>query len=234
MTITAPAPTAPATSTGPRPAVLAAASGILFTVLSFAATIPDIPDDVTAASARAYLVDNATALRTFGVVMALSAAVLVVFVSHLRALMAHADGRRSYLADVAYGSGLLCATWLLVSGAMNSVAAFDGPDSLPDAFVVQYLGLMSVGDMIGTASTVLKGALLLAVSMVALRTRFLPRWIGWLGIVLGAMAVGATFSVVPNPVTGALFYAGLFGFALWPLPVGIALTVKAIRERRAG
>jgi len=116
---------------------------------------------------------------------------------------------------------------------MNSIGGFDISEELPDAFVLQYLGLGAVGDMIGTASTVLKGALMLSVSLVALRTRFLPRWLGWIGAVLGVMAIGGAFAFTDNPVTGALFYAGLFSFALWPMPVGIVLTVKAIRARRA-
>jgi hypothetical protein len=218
----------------PRPAVLAATSGIAFTVLSFIPTVPELPAEITAQSARAYLVDNAATLRTFGILMAVTAAVLLVFVAHLRALMTQAEGGRGHLADVAYGSGVVVAVWLVVSGAMNSIGGFDIADTLPDAFVVQYVGLAAVGDMIGSATTVLKGTLMLAVSLVALRTRFLPRWLGWFGAVLGAMAIGGAFTFTDNPVTGALFYAGLFGFALWPLPVGIVLTVKAIRARRAG
>jgi hypothetical protein len=47
------------------------------------------------------------------------------------------------------------------------------------------------------------------------------------------MAIGGTFTFTDNPVTDALFYAGLFGFALWPLPAGIVLTARAVRARRA-
>jgi hypothetical protein len=136
-------------------------------------------------------------------------------------------------ADVVFGAGVLCSAWLLISGAMNSIGAFMDPATLPDPFTVQYLGLAAVGDMIGTASTVIKGATLLAASVVALRTRFLPRWLGWFGAALGVMAIGAAFSFTDSPITGALFYAGLFGFALWPLPVGVTLLIKAIRERRS-
>jgi hypothetical protein len=35
---------------------------------------------------------------------------------------------------------------------------------------------------------------------------------------------------VDNPVTGALWYAGLIGFALWPLAVGVTLLVKALKR----
>jgi len=51
--------------------------------------------------------------------------------------------------------------------------------------------------------------------------------------VLGAMAVGGGMGVVDNRVTPALWYGGLIGFAVWPLPVAIALIVRAVRESRA-
>jgi hypothetical protein len=73
---------------------------------------------------------------------------------------------------------------------------------------------------------------MLAVGVAAIATRFLPRWLGWLSVVFGAMAVGGGLGVVPNPVTDALWYGGLIGFALWPLPVGITLIVQAVRRRR--
>ena len=47
------------------------------------------------------------------------------------------------------------------------------------------------------------------------------------------MAIGGGLGVVDNPVTPALWYGGLIGFALWPLPVSVALIVQAVRERRA-
>jgi hypothetical protein len=96
--------------------------------------------------------------------------------------------------------------------------------------VLGYYGLMSVGDTLGSATTFAKGALMLAVGLAAVRTRFLPRWLGWLSIVLGAMAVGGGLGVVDNPVTGSLWYAGLIGFALWPVAIGVTLLVKALKQ----
>jgi hypothetical protein len=228
--MTATVQTPPEVTTAPRPGLLAAASGIGLTVAMFGVSAPETPAEFTAESARAYLTDNAAQLRTFGFAMAGSAVLLVVLLAHLRTLIARTHGS---LADVAFGSGLLCAVWLLVSGAMHASAAMDGVEGTPDAGVISFTTMMTLGDTVGAVSTYAKGACLLAVGVAAVRTRFLPRWLGWLSIALGAMAVGGGLGVVDNPVTPALWYGGLIGFAVWPLVVGVVLAVRAVRARRA-
>jgi len=234
MTTTAPSQTAVAEARdhGPARGILAAASGIVVTLLAFGVNVPELPDTVTAESARAYLVDNAGALEVFGMSMAASAALLMVLLGQVRAMIAQAENGRGFLADVAFGGGVLTAVWLLVTGAFHAATVFDGVDGLPAELVTSYYGLMSVGDTLGSASTYAKGVLMLAVGVAAIRTRALPRWLGWLSVVLGAMAVLGGLGVVENPVTPALWYGGLIGFAVWPMLVGITLIVKAIKHRR--
>jgi hypothetical protein len=148
---------------------------------------------------------------------------LVILLAHLRSRMTGS------LRDVAFGSGLLVSVWLLVSGALHASAPLDGLDGKPDEMMLSAVGLQIAGDTIGSAATYAKGALMLAVGLAAVRTRSLPRWLGWLSIVLGAMAVGGGLGIVDNPVTPALWYGGLIGFAVWPLLVGVTLIVKALR-----
>ncbi|GIH10799.1 hypothetical protein Rhe02_88660 [Rhizocola hellebori] len=203
---------------------------IALSLISFGVSVPELPESTTAEAARGYLTDNSAALRLFGISMAACAVLLIVVVGQLRSLMAAAEERRGSLRDVAFGAGILCAVWLLVSGSFHAATVFDGIEGLPDEIVLSYYGLMSVGDTLGSASTFAKGALMLAVGLAAVRTRFLPRWLGWLSIVLGAMALGGGLGVVDNPVTGALWYAGLIGFALWPLLIGVTLLVKSVKR----
>lgn len=195
----------------------------------FGVNAPETPAEVTAESARGYFTENAAGLRTFGFLMAASAVLLVILLSQLRTLMTLAG--RPLAADIAFGSGILCAVWLLASGAMHASAALDGVDGVPDGGVLSFYTMMTLGDTFGSVATYAKGACMLAVGLAALRTRFLPRWLGWLSVVLGFMAIGGGLGVVDNPVTPALWYGGLIGFAVWPLPVSIALLVKALRER---
>jgi hypothetical protein len=191
-----------------------------------------VPDEITAAAARTYFADNAVAVRAYGISLAAGAVLLVVLLGQLRALIGRAEGGRGILADVAHGCGLLVAVWLLVSAAMNSMGGFIEIDSLSDDAVVQLFSYMSLGDMIASAATFAQGGLMLAVGIAALRTRVLPRWFGWLSVVLGAMAVGGGLSVADDPVTEALWYGGLLGFGIWPLLAGVVLVIKGVRARR--
>jgi len=65
-------------------------------------------------------------------------------------------------------------------------------------------------------------AMILAVSLVLLRSRILPRWLGWFGI-LAAIAALATITFV-----GALVWL------LWVLVVSVFLFLRGGSIRRAG
>lgn len=208
-------------------------AGVAVTLLSLVATPPEGPETLTAAAIRAWVEQHESTLRTYGAVMALTALAVLLFISHLRELMRVEDPDRAHLGDIAYGSAVICAVWLLVSGTTTSVIAFD-LESLSDEMVVQYYGLAGVGDMLGTIALVFKAALLISVSLVAARTGFLPRWLSWTGLVLGVLTFGGIIGAFTDAtIAGGLMYAGLFAFALWPLPVGICLTIRALRARRA-
>ena len=221
MSVTLETPAPAPTGTAQRP-IGTAVAGIALTALSVAVSAPEYPEELTAASAREYVVANSDALLRFGMSMAGCAVLLVVLLAYLRQRMT------GVLRDVVFGSGLLVSVWLLVTGAFHASAALDidRADWKPDEMFLQTIGLQIAGDSIGSASTYAKGALMLAAGIAAIRTRFLPRWLGWLSVLLGGMAVGAGLGVVENPVTPVLFYGGLLGFAIWPLIVGVTILVR--------
>jgi hypothetical protein len=216
-TLDAPAPTATAT----RP-IGTALAGIALTTVSVAVSTPEYPAELTPATAREYVIANSDALLRFGMASAACTVLLVVLLAYLRQRMTGA------LRDVVFGSGLLVSVWMLLTGAFHASAPLDidRAEWKPDEMFLQTIGLQIAGDSIGATSTYAKGALMLAVGIAAIRTRFLPRWLGWLSAVLGGMAVGAGLGVVENPVTPVLFYGGLLGFAIWPLIVGITILIR--------
>ena len=71
----------------------------------------------------------------------------------------------------------------------------------------------------------LGGTWVLLVSLVALRGQVLPRWLDWLGVVVGAAGIGST---VPG-LAGAAILFGLL-VIVWFAGLGVAL----LRERPAG
>jgi hypothetical protein len=216
-TIEAPAPT----TTTRRP-IGTGVAAIGLTVLAFAFSVPDYPENITAQVAREYLTSNSQAFVLFGMASAASSVLLVVLAAFLRQRMT------GTLRDVAFGSGLLVSVWMFLTGAFNASVGLDltRAQSQPDEMYLNALGLQLAGDSLGSAATYAKGAFLLAVGIAAVKSRVLPKWLGWLSLVFGTMAVGAGLGVVGNSVSQVLFYGGLLGFAIWPLIVGVTVLVR--------
>lgn len=71
------------------------------------------------------------------------------------------------------------------------------------------------------------GIFLIAASEAIRRTRVLPRWIGYLGLVAGAAYVAGSFSVADQ--RGPLALPALLGFVLfivWTLAISVVLIVR--------
>ena len=80
------------------------------------------------------------------------------------------------------------------------------------------IGMASVGLYVGAAS------------LAAIRSRVFPRWIGHLGLVVAASAlVSLAGAILPTSVP--MSFVGLFGFVLWNLVLGVALSVSGWRGR---
>ena len=126
------------------------------------------------------------------------------------------------LAQVATVVGLIWALVLVASGmiqnaGMSSVVALYGTDPAQAISAWQAIEPIAQG-LGGSGGELLGGLWVLLVSVAALRTRMLPRSLGWLGIVLGAAGV---VSVVP--VLRDLGYA--FGMLqiVWFVWVGVVM-----------
>ncbi len=204
-----------------------ALSGAVTTALAFAASAPESPDDPSAAGLREHLAEAAGAWQAYALLMACAAAVLVVFLAHLRGALVAASrssGRGGVAVDAGFGAGLLVAAWLLVSAGCTAVVAFGDTAAYDDVSLVSLWGLGEAADMIGVAAFTVKGLAMASVGVAVLRTCVLGAWLGWLSIALGLITWVALF--VP-----AMFYAGIFAFPLWPLAVSIALVVRGFGKR---
>ncbi len=197
-------------------------SGLAVTLLAFAASAPEDPTDTSAAGLRAFLADDAGPWQVYAILMAVTAAVLVVFVAHLRSVLVAASGRGGAWIDAAFGAGILTAGWLLLSAGLTGLPAFAEVGELSDVTLVSYWGLGAAADMVGVAAFTVKGLCMAGVAVAVLRTGALAAWIGWLSLLLGLLTWAAL--VVPP-----LFYVGIFAFALWPLAVSVALLARGRR-----
>jgi hypothetical protein len=155
----------------------------------------------------------------------LAAAAFIWFVGFLRVALRHAEKGDGRLSAIAYGGGLLAAAMMLIVPASNLFGALYADLLSPATAQMFYL----FGDVFlypaGMAAAVLIGA----TGLLALRTKVLPRWLGWASLVLALWLVippiGAGAVLPENPVawTGI---AALPGIVLWAAVTAIVLAIR--------
>jgi hypothetical protein len=223
-------------------AITAAVTGPLILVVSFAPQPTDGPDIATATAAqiRAWAQSQATALRIGALSGMLGLAVLLILTAALTRVIRDALSQ-SLLADLFAGAGYLLAVSLLLTNTANAVPAvlpdLIGADlaTVDDDVLRGWYGITGFTHLLGDFQMAFIALLIGAFSLAALRTRVVPRWIGWLGMAITVAAALGTAGVTTN--SGLLYgfwFGGIFGWLLWYAIVGITLGLRTRADRRAG
>jgi hypothetical protein len=143
------------------------------------------------------------------------------FVAGLRSVLRRAEGDPGTLSNVVFGAGVVfTAVWSVSAAALASVAYAvefsDARVSNPDLVTV----LPSLGGLLLLLGGGFAGILLLAAtSILIFRTRVLPRWLAWFGIIV---AVSLVFDVT---------YTNILPLVAWVLGASIVLLTR--REETA-
>jgi hypothetical protein len=140
--------------------------------------------------------DNDTELMIGAGLAAISAVFLLWFVGTLRSALRTAEGGTGRLSAIAYGAGIVLASWIALGASIQFAAADTAGDVAPA--VTQTLSVLNSDAFFGFAVGV--AALLIATGGLSIRTGFLPTWLGWVSVVIGIVA---------------LTPAGFFAFLAW-------------------
>lgn len=164
---------------------------------------------------EAYLVKNLLGTLSFFF--------FLFFLGSLYSTLRRAEGDMGWLSLLAVGGGLL----------MTAVHSLESVASYALAWHVAHEGSVGAVTALGDIQDVTAyyyavplAVMFVAASIVAYRTRVLPRWIAWLGFVGGAVwLVGAVGVLDPQngPLTAIGFGIGLLAYWLWVPATGIAL-----------
>ena len=164
-------------------------------------------------------------------------AFLIVFLAGFRQLITKTRPDVEWIADLAFGAGLVFVGLTLVGDAMEAGAALDSIGAVSDPSVVRALTEGHV-QMFGSMGCVLTALVAAASAHVIFLSGALPRWTGVLAYVVAA----ANFAAVPTMFAGTnqptFFSAGGPGIALfatfpWLVWVG-SVGISALRDRRRG
>ena len=159
----------------------------------------------TAAELIAYAKDNSTEVWTLQV-MALAAPLLIgAFVASLRVRLRAAN--EAYQALTVIGGTLFIAFFAV--GMTLWAAPLLSPDELTTASADAYLAFDDAGWVLLGLSGISIGAMIIGVSLAALDLGLVPKWAGWLSLLLGLVSL-ATIAAV-----------GIFAWAVWLIAAGV-------------
>jgi hypothetical protein len=190
---------------------LAPLTGVLFAVLAVVAIVTGSESPGTnepPAKIVAYYTTHRSEVKTSAFLFALAFLILVLFAASLRSYLRRTPAAEGLSALVLAGSVLIAAGTSISAGVEVGLANeihHLGPESVQTLnFITEEVAFLPV----------VGGAFLLAIAsgLAILRGAALPKWLGWVAIVLGIAAL------VP-PAS----FPSLLGFAIWSAIVSILI-----------
>ncbi|MFB2556571.1 hypothetical protein [Herbiconiux liangxiaofengii] len=160
---------------------------------------------------------------------------LLVFLSGFRQLITHTRPDLQWIANIAYGAGLLFIAVTLVGDGLEGATALDTTDLTADP---SSLRALTVGHtlMFGTIGCTLNALVAAAAGYVTLASGALPRWTGYVALAVAALNLLSVPTMFGGTSPDSFFAAGgaatamlaTFPWLVWVTCVGVV----AIRDRR--
>lgn len=195
-------------------------TGVLFIVLLIVGFVvggePPEADDPVREIVEHYT-DDKDSIMLGALIGGLAIVALIFFMGYLRTVLRAADGGRSMLPSLVLVGTTIVATGAAIDGTI-SIALAEAADDI-DPAAVQALQALWDNDWLPFA--VGSMVLLLSAGIAIVKTGALPRWLGWVAIVLAILEA-----------TPAGFFA-FIGVAVWILIVSVMLAVRARRTPAA-
>ena len=201
-----------------------------YTAGSLAAALP-IPTSTTHAMISHLATDRSTVLTGLALTF-LALPFLLMFLGYLWDLLAQAEGHSRILARLSAGSWLTLFVIIAAGMIPVSAVAWQGASVVPPAIVrfaveISNLSLYSLSSPVAAASV-------LAPAIVIWRSRALPRWLAWLGLIEVVGNIAEIAGLFSTSGTDAAGYGAGVGPALWILwAAALSITALAAGPRAA-
>lgn len=176
----------------------------------------------SAAKILKYFRDNQSEIKVSAFLGVLVTLPIFWWAGHLWAKLRRAERGRPRLTVVAVLGLAFAAASQLVAGAITATVALDLKNVPPTE--AKFFYTLSLG--LGAAGAMGLAVLVLATSVIALRTKVFPAWVGWPGIILFLLLVVSSAAIAST--SDALATLGLVSILLWALWV-IVVSVLMFR-----
>jgi hypothetical protein len=171
---------------------------------------PDL--DEGAAEAAEFYLDNEDEVVIGSLIQGLAAVVFVFFGGVLRSRLREVEDPRGTLSAIVFGGTIIFATGLAIDATIN-IAAADAVDDV-DPVTIHTLASLWQNDWIPFAVGML--TFMIGTGLSIIRFGILPRWLGWIAILLAIIAA--------TPIAGV----GFIGTGVFIIVISVIL---ARRER---
>ena len=198
---------------------LAALSGLIAVVLVFAGSgiggsSPDLGASRATISAWVATQHATTGGYAGGLLELLGILAMIVFAATLWSVLRRAEAGDGILPATAFGAGLVSATLKLASLPAAFAAVWRSRQGFDPQLATALIDMNNVAFVLTwTVDAVMLGA----AAIVILKSRALPRWLGWLG------AVAAAISLLSAPVADRVPPVGILLTFVWIVSVSVML-----------
>jgi hypothetical protein len=175
-------------------------SGIIFVALWIVLFVVAKDPGDTDAEITAYFADDGNRTRqitTFFLVLG-AGLFFVWFLTVLRGRLARAEGRPGPLTALAFGAGLVSVGLWLVAAVFFAAIASAVDFTENDLYTVEpntFRLIDNMGYTLWFSGTTIASLVVVATSILSVKTGFVPKWIGWLGFVAAATMLVAFFFI---------------------------------------
>ena len=192
-------------------------SGVAAVVLLFAAfAIPgETPDiDASIGEVVSFYVKHDSDMQWAGALIALAAVFFVFSSTNVAGLLRRAQGDAGGSSALSFAGGIMFAVGALIFAGINFTLGDAANDIQPAA--VQTLHVLGQDMFFPLAAGV--AVFLLGTGIAVVKTGALPKWLGWVAIIIGIIAL-----------TPGGFFA-FMALGIWTLIVSVMLSLRAGRE----
>ena len=158
-----------------------------------------------------HYVDNKDEIQISSLISTIAAAVLIFFFGYLRKVLRAAEGENGMLSLVAFSGAVI----LGIAIAIDSTISFALSEAADDIEPAAAQALQALWDNDFMPFALGSIVVLLGSGLSIVRHGALPKWLGWVAIVLGVISM--------TPVG----FVGFLGAAVWIVIVSVILTMRA-------